>query len=109
VWSLQSRTRGGEETQHCVATAEVRGRLWTYRSVDRSWSSAWTLTLGAGTSPRRFEARHREVTANALRGVYKLEGETLTVCYARGDDEPPAGFDGGRPEFTLEVFKRAKK
>ena len=51
------------------------------------------------------------VVAKPLLGIYKLEGETLTICFAGpGDEERPKSFnpaDGSR--FMKMVLKRVKK
>jgi uncharacterized protein (TIGR03067 family) len=46
----------------------------------------------------------------AWRGIYRLEGDVLTVCRTNGDSERPKTFEAGKKnKGLLIVWKRAKK
>jgi uncharacterized protein (TIGR03067 family) len=57
------------------------------------------MTIGTGDEGRR------------QRGIYKIEGDTLTIFWAagRGDEERPKRFPGDHKGLVLIVWKRAKK
>ena len=41
-------------------------------------------------------------------GIYKLEGDTLTICFRPTSGERPSDFVGGKPGEILDVYRRAK-
>ena len=47
---------------------------------------------------------------NLFKAIYKLESDTLTICYNLGGEIYPATFDSsGNPVYFLSVFKREIK
>ena len=48
-------------------------------------------------------------TEGVSRGIYKLEGDTLTLCRTVGDIERPKEFKTTAEAGFLVVWKRAKK
>lgn len=47
---------------------------------------------------------------NLFKAIYKLESDTLTICYNLGGEIYPATFDSsGNPVYFLSVFKRELK
>ena len=72
----------------------------------------FTYQLDPAKNPKEFSITDDK--DRTVLGIYKLDGDTLTVCFAR----PVPGANGDRPtEFAsqegttvvLEVFKREKK
>ena len=63
------------------------------------------LLLAAGEAPQDLGKE------NPNPGIYKLEGDTLTMCRATatGDVEPPHEFKTTAEEGLLTVWKRATK
>jgi uncharacterized protein (TIGR03067 family) len=74
--------------------------------------TVWALTVDARKKPKVFDIRGLSdgVTSFVYWGIYRLEGDTLTVCSRMGGPETgrPTDFDASRPKFYLEIFKRRK-
>jgi uncharacterized protein (TIGR03067 family) len=69
----------------------------------------WALTLDAAKTPRAFDAVPigQGEKPPTWRGIYRLQGDTLTICYHRS--KRPRDFTGSQPGVWVEVFKRPKK
>jgi len=109
TWVLVSRTFGGgswpaEGVRVVIAGARIR----YYRAGEQR--TEWPLTLDAAKSPKVFD--QREVGGSSpgtlYRGIYRLEGDTLTLCHALSGASRPADFGGKDPQHRLWVFKRLK-
>jgi uncharacterized protein (TIGR03067 family) len=72
----------------------------------------WIVKLDVRGKHRRFCSNGiaGNVKGVVFRGIYRLEGETLTICYIRSknEDERAKDFNDIREGVWLEVFKRTK-
>ena len=65
-----------------------------------------------GTSPALFDTipRKGELAVEAMRGIVRVEGDTLTICWVRWDHPRPTTFESVTGSNAwLAVYKRAKK
>ena len=65
-----------------------------------------TMTLDPKATPKTFDVA-MEVGGGVLRGLYKLDGDTLTLCYPNIDRDRPVEFAAENGAY-LWVFKRSK-
>jgi uncharacterized protein (TIGR03067 family) len=64
------------------------------------------MTLDPKATPKKFDVA-MEVGGGILRGIYKIDGDTLTLCYPNIDRDRPAEFAAENGAY-LWVFKRSK-
>lgn len=43
------------------------------------------------------------------RGIWRVEGDVLTITYNSIDEPLPAGFDGGKEGSIVEVYRRLRR
>lgn len=113
VWRSVSFRREGKETAEAVVrsiTREVEGDRVVWRRDGKSFSGS-TIVLDPKADPKTIDvhADGGPGRDKVVRGLYKLEGDRLTLCTADPDQPRPAAFraePGDR--WTLMVFDREK-
>jgi uncharacterized protein (TIGR03067 family) len=73
---------------------------------------SWTITLDPKRDPKWFDYRGNKApnTSAIHRGIYRLEGDTLTICSVRNGDEKdrPTKFESTGGAVWLQVYKRQR-
>jgi clostripain len=113
-WIMVSREVRGEKAPDEMVKQfklTIRGNQWIVRS-SQGEQAPTTLKIDPSRHPKSIDLTirdgHKEMV---LPGIYKLEGDTLTVCRATatGDVERPQEFKTTAEEGLLIVWKRATK
>lgn len=110
TWTLVSQERNGRRGEVAIEIKlTIKDDLWTIGSFTKR-----TCRLDPSTTPKSYDIiQKREGEKDvAWLGIYKLDGDALTVCYFSGKvgaTERPKEFKTTDPPATLEVYKRAKK
>jgi uncharacterized protein (TIGR03067 family) len=108
AWDRVGITVGGRASRAGGLTARIAGTRLTWLA-DGKPMVEWALTLDGTRTPRAFDGVPLGPGGKARpwRGIYRLEGDTLTVCYHQS--KRPTDFTRPRPGVWVEVFKRLKK
>jgi uncharacterized protein (TIGR03067 family) len=111
TWERVALTIGG--AAHPEAPGQITIVITGTHLQFPSPQDAWTITLDAGKKPRHFDYRGAAppVQKITFRGIYRLEGDTLTICCvesARGEDRPTK-FESLGGQVWLQVYKRKKR
>jgi uncharacterized protein (TIGR03067 family) len=87
---------------------EIKGTRLQFPTPEDSW----TITLDAKRDPKWFDYRGNKPpnTDTIHRGIYRLEGDTLTICTVRNGDEKdrPTKFESTGGAVWLQVYKRQR-
>jgi uncharacterized protein (TIGR03067 family) len=110
-WIVTRRTVGGSEISSPDMTAVIQGDRIKFL-LKGEVRTEWTITLDVTRRPKLFDRRRVAGVGKGgditLRGIYKLEGDTLTVCYhsSSTSQERPRDFTAARSGEWLSVMKR---
>lgn len=70
--------------------------------------AAASFRVDPRTSPARIDRTTDDPTRPIVKGIYRLDGDTLTICWARPGDPRPSSFEPG-PDVDLVVYRLFKK
>lgn len=111
TWKIERWEEGGK----AVAAADLKkrelffgGNVFVFRREGKV-HQAGIAKLDPSADPRTFDftVREGEAKGDSLRGIYSIEGDTLTLCFIPKSEDRPADF---KPEAKLgAVLITAKK
>lgn len=84
--------------------------VWEYYYGGRVGSAGHkTFAADPRQKPAAIDIWMNPAAGDRWKGIYKVEGDTLTLCLVKGDRDRPKAFEStaDRPT-TIWVFKRAK-
>lgn len=112
-WTMTAREIRGEKSDDSAIKQfklTIQGNQWIATSTrPNSNPSKMTIQVDPASSPKTIDLTISN--GSALLGIYKLDGDTLTVCRsaATGDVERPQEFKTTKDDGSLTVWQRVKK
>jgi uncharacterized protein (TIGR03067 family) len=102
-WVRVKMTIGGRPgAQNTPVT--VAGERMQFPAAD----DAWTITLDVTKRPKQIDLRRISNPKQMFRGVYRFDGDTLTICWRMSPEEKqrPTEFSEGGEGVWFQVYKR---
>jgi uncharacterized protein (TIGR03067 family) len=84
----------------------IEGDKATIRSANEAHDARFKI-VDATAKPKRINFNPEG--PSVAEGIYKLEGDTLTICFAKDGEKRPSEFSSRGKGLTLIVCKRDKK
>jgi uncharacterized protein (TIGR03067 family) len=83
---------------------------WNYSYRGGKDTSGGSFVLDLSQNPPTFDISMGGFGSSQYRGIYKIEGDTLTLCLVSGDLERPKTFEStAEKPTTIWVFKRVRR
>jgi uncharacterized protein (TIGR03067 family) len=105
-WETRGFQHPAEAAQQRKLT--VKGDGWIVKQGDEPENKA-AFKIDPSKDPKTIDLTFEQGKFRKMHGIYKLEGDTLTVCLTRDNKERPKEFKTSKEDGILMVWKRGKK
>lgn len=121
TWKLESGEYNSsplpaELIKHWQTVITVKGNVWTTESTNKDGkreSDDSAIKLDIKAMPKQLDLTETKPDPGKEPeielAIYKIEGDILTICIARGNDkERPKEFKSGDKRVMVRVYRRVK-
>jgi uncharacterized protein (TIGR03067 family) len=114
TWAAAKAERNGNVAEDILGhRLSITGNRFQIQSKDGKFLYAGTVRVDPSAKPATFDFEHTEgaLKGKAWKGIYALDGDTLTTCDngPSPDKGRPAAFEAKRDSgYILITFQRAK-
>ena len=114
-WVLESQTTNGRELKSAPGRRYnfMADGKWTQTTAKAKATSKINraYTIDAMAKPAAIDMKTSASLAQPnMIGILRIDGDTLTICYAASGEERPKSFESGEGSgVTVLILKRAKK
>jgi uncharacterized protein (TIGR03067 family) len=113
TWKIEKAELGGKDVLEHVKTLDFRIEAGgKYTAKIGTETDNGSFTVDSAKTPKRMDITSTggPNKGKTIPALYKLDGDTLTVCYQmRGTDRPTAFESKPDTDLFLAVYKREKK
>ena len=111
-WTVTKATIGGKDFTAAFKTLELQiAPDGAYTLKINGETDRGTVKADPTKTPKEMDILGKEGpnAGKTIKTIYKLDGDTMTVCYELGDGDRPTAFESkaGTKQFLAE-YKRAK-
>ena len=106
TWDVVERSLGGRSVLREPTQITIRGTRFQF-IVRGEVRSDWIVELGPTESPRRMDRRPFAGGGSGLLGIYRFDGDRLTLCYSQHGARPTQ-FESSSGAYLM-VLRRADR
>jgi uncharacterized protein (TIGR03067 family) len=104
-WVVLERRHGGGSDLPPSMRVRIVGRCFRV-VIDDEVQSVWTIRLSPSAAPCQIDRKEID-THTVMRGIYRFDGDRLTLCYVQYG-ERPAEFDAGTSNWLMVLARTSR-